>query len=118
MTVGFDKSFDMKKSMDFIAGFDIINYYTFSQCYNIPATNSDTKFKQSNSQYFGFSFIMNAGLQKDLGKVKIGPTVHLPIFRLWKQDAIFPGEQNSETRNKWLRGIGIGFTCTFSLTKK
>ena len=116
-TIGLEKSFKLRKDINFTSGFDVVNYYTFSQRYNIPGTNSDTKYKRANNRYFGFSFNLCAGLQKNFGKLSIGPTISLPIFRSWKQDIIFPEEQNSKSRSKWLRGIGVGLTLSYSLKK-
>jgi hypothetical protein len=112
-TIGFERQFDFKKNTKFITCVDIVNYYTFSQRYNVPAANVNNR--KANGRYFGFSFIVNTGLQKDFGKFKIGPNLNLPIFRLWKQDAVFPGDQNSDSRSKWLNGVGIGLTCAYSL---
>jgi len=117
-TVGFEKLYTLKKNTNFIAGVNAVNYFTFSQRYNIPGTFKDVTFKKTISRYFGLSFIANAGLQKNFGRFNLGPTIHLPIFSSWKQDAIFPHEENNDSRSKWLRGIGIGFTCAYPLTKK
>lgn len=117
-TVGFEKLYKLTRNTNFIAGVSAVNYYTFSQRYNIPGTFRDVTFKKSNSRYFGLSFIGNAGLQKNFGRFNLGPTINFPIFSSWKQDAIFPHEENNDSRSKWLRGIGIGFTCAYPLTKK
>jgi hypothetical protein len=117
VTIGGEKLFALKKNINFIGGFDIVNYYTFSQHYNIPGTYNDSKYKKTNSRYFGLSFNLCAGLQKSFGRVNIGPVISLPIFRSWKQDMVFPGEQNSKGRSKWLRGVGVGITCIYPLTK-
>ncbi len=117
VNLGFEKLFDLKKDVDFIGGFDVINYYTFSQQYNIPGSNFDRKYKTANNRYFGLSLNLNAGLQKRFGNIIIGPTIILPVFRMWKQDMVFPQEENNGSRSKWLRGIGVGFTCSYNLTK-
>jgi len=117
-TIGVDKSFNLKKNMDFIGGFDVVNYYTFSQNYNIPGTSSEINYKKTNNRYFGFAFNMSASLQKNFGKLIIGPTIGLPILRSWKQDMVFPGEQNNKSRNKWLKGIGVGITMSLRLAQR
>ena len=117
ITVGLEKWFMLNKSTDAIAGLDIVNYYTLSQVYNIPATNYDTEYKTTNNRYFGVGFNISTGIQKEIGRLRIGPTFSLPIFSLWKQDSVFPFEKESKNRNKWLNGVQFGITCKYSLTK-
>jgi len=117
LTVGVEKWFTFNKSVVLITGFDILNYYTVSQVYNIPASNYDTEFKTTGNRYFGLGFNIYTGIQKQIGRIHIGPSISLPIFSAWKQDSAFPFEQNSKSRNKWLNGIQLGITCKYALTK-
>lgn len=116
-TVGLERLFTIKKKLDIVAGCEGVNYFTFSQQYNIPGSYSyyDIKYKEANNRYFGFSFNLYTGLQKKFGKVKIGPTFILPVSKRWKQDIVFPQEENNKSRSKWLGGVGTGFTFTYSL---
>lgn len=117
-TVGVEKQFSLKKSMDITSGFHLTNYYTFSQTYNIPATNSDIKYKKTDGRYLGFDFNIFGSVQKKIGKSTIGPTVGFPIFKMWKQDSVFPPEQDNKSRNKWLNGLELGFAFKYLLTRK
>lgn len=117
LTIGLEKWFILNKSLDVIAGFDLLNYYTLSQVYNIPVSNYHLEYKTTNNRYFGLGFNVNTGIQKEMGRFHIGPTLSLPIFSAWKQDSVFPFEQNSSNRNKWVNGVQLGLTCKYSLTK-
>ena len=117
-TIGIEEHIDIAKGIQIICGVDIRNYYTFSQHYHIVYPSPQgTNYKQTANRYFGFSANLNAGLQKKIGKISIGPTIHLPIYDIWKQDEVFPQEENGKSRNKWFRGLGVGITCNYSLTK-
>jgi len=118
LTVGVEKWFMLNKSVDLVGGFDVLNYFTLSQLYKIPIGNDHTDYKTKNERYFGFGISTYAGIQKEVGRFQFGPALKVPIFNLWKQDSVFPFEQNSKSRNKWLNGIGLGITCKYSLTKK
>ena len=111
-SVGIEKLFFIKHSLVLVGGFDVVNYYTLSQQYTIV---SDIKYRESNNRYLGFSANIHAGLQKKFGKVNIDPTMILPVYSNWEQDKIFPQESNNRSRSKWLRGIGIGITFSYSL---
>jgi len=50
-----------------------------------------------------------------LGKTSIGPVIQCPLFSNWKRDDIFPGEDNSGYRSKWLKGFAVGLTAKYSL---
>lgn len=112
--IGIEKLFDIKKNWVLINGLNITNYYTFSQRYILF---SKIKYRESDSHYFGFSTNIYTGLQKKFKKVNIGPTLILPVYTNWKQDNVFPLEENNKSRNKWLRGIGVGITIIYSLKK-
>jgi hypothetical protein len=117
LTVGLEKWLMLNKTVDLVGGFDVLNYFTLSQLYKIPIGNDHTDYKTKNERYFGFGISTYAGIQKEVGRFQFGPALKVPIFNLWKQDSVFPFEQNSKSRNKWLNGIGLGITCKYSLTK-
>ena len=111
--IGTEKVFNIKKRLEIIVGVNITNYYTFTQHYILGSQN----YKKSVSRYFGFSTDLYVGIQKKYGKITISPIMILPIYTNWKQDKIFPQEDNNKHRNKWLRGVGIGIIFSRSLTK-
>lgn len=119
VTVGAERAFPLSESMQLTAGVNLNNYYTFSQRYHIDYYNAnnpiENNYKTSNSRYFGFSAELRAGLEKKIGEFSLGPQIILPIFGSWKQDRIFPGEEDSHNRTKWLRGVGAGITFSYSL---
>ena len=112
-TIGIEKLFNIKKNWSIITGLNVTNYYTFSQRYIL----STIKYKESDGRYFGFSTNIYTGIQKKFGKISVGPNILLPIYEAWKKDEVFPQEENSKNRSKWLRGLGIGITCNYSLKK-
>lgn len=97
-----------------ITGLCITNYLTFSQIYsfkNIPNAEF-AKFRyQGNSISGQFSFLRQSG------KVEFGPRIIVPFFDSYKQDNFFPSENFSRNRSKWLRGLGLGISCAYSLSK-
>ena len=113
-TIGIEKLFDIKNRWMIIGGFDVTNYLTFSQRYIIF---SNSKYRTSDVHYFGFSANIYAGVQRQLGKVSIRPTIIAPIYANWKQDNVFPSEQDNKSRTKWLKGIGVGVAFIHSLKK-
>lgn len=111
-TLGIEKLFDIKKNWKISSGFSFTNYYTFSQRYILF---SKIKYRESDSHYFGFSTNIFTGIQKKIRKVYIGLTLNLPVYTNWKQDNVFPLEQDRNSRKKWLGGIGVGLTIIHSL---
>jgi len=117
-TIGIERQLAISKSVQLLCGVNIRNYYSYSQHYHIVYPSPQgTNYKQKHSRYFGFSADLNASLQKKMGKINLGPTFSFPIYNLWKQDEVFPQEENRKARNKWFSGVGIGLTCNYSLSK-
>lgn len=116
-SIGIEKRFAAKKDLQIVTGINLNNYYTYLQGYHIIYDNPDdpitNPFKRKDNRIFGFSTNISAGVLKQVGKISIGPSLIIPVFNSWKQDNIFPGETNVNTRNKWLRGIGAGITLNF-----
>jgi hypothetical protein len=125
--IGIDKLFDVNKDWQVSAGLDLNNYYTFSQSYymraDYPVGPPNHRYKLKNNQYFGFSSTIEVGLLKKCKKINIGPVFTLPVYNNWKQDEVFPqnensNESNSNGRHKWFRGVGFGISCNYSINKK
>lgn len=88
-------------------------YYTFSQNYFIEYPEPD--YKTTVGRFFGGTTYGHISIQKRIQNFSFGPSIHLPVYDLWKKDDVFPKESNNETRNKWFNGlaVGIGLTCYF-----
>lgn len=113
-TIGLEKLFDVEKNWSIITGLILTNYYTFSQRYVL----SPVTYKESDKHYFGLSANIYAGMQKKFGKFGIGPKILFPIGDTWKKDEVFPPEEDSKSRSKWLRGFGVGISFNYSLSKR
>lgn len=116
LNVGLEKDFALSKSTKFLAGFNLVNYFTLSQNYHVtyPAPEG-TDYKTSRFRYFGFSTNLHVGLQKEIDKIAIAPILIIPIYDTWKQDKVFPQEENEKSRSKWLKGIGAGISIRYFL---
>ncbi len=123
LNIGIEKYFTVKHHLLITTGITVKNYFTLSQEYHVPADNSfippalkiENDYKTSTKRYFGLGTEFNIGLLKRIGKVSIGPSLIIPIYDNWKQDQIFPTENNSGNRSKWFNGMGIGIICNYSL---
>ena len=69
------------------------------------------------SAEIGFSAELSGSIKKTIGRSQIGPNVILPVFSFWKQDSFFPQETDSKGRNKWFKGIGVGLSYVYKLSK-
>lgn len=122
LKVGAEKLFQLNNNWQITTGINIDNYFTFSQGYHITYNNPDNPimnpYKLKKKRFFGFSGNLNAGALKQVGRITVGPSLILPIFDSWSQDEVFPQENDSETRRKWLRGFGVGITCNYLLNKQ
>jgi hypothetical protein len=117
--IGVEKLFNLKKDMQITTALNINNYFTFSQYYHLSYNSPGSQdYKKNIGRYFGSSVNINASLLKKFTKISIGPSIIIPVFELWKTDETFFEETNSGSRNKWFRGIGLGISCNYSLTKK
>jgi hypothetical protein len=125
--IGVEKVFDVNKNWQISAGVSFTNYYTFSQTYHMtpdyPVGPPDHKYRLKNNRYLGLSSSLELGFLKKINQISIGPVLILPVYNMWKQDKVFPknensAENNSDGRHKWFRGIGFGINCNYSLTKK
>ena len=116
LNVGAEKNIDLKNNMIFSAGIELYNYYTISQRYHLASRSIN--FKKGENRYFGLSFLLTSALLKRFQNFEIGPSILIPVFDTWKKDIVFPGENDSGTRNKWFQGIGWGISSNFLLTTK
>ncbi len=121
MNTGIEKLFNIEKKTILVTGINLNNFYTYSQYYHItedyPTGPPNHRYTLKHNHYFGFSANLQATLLKKIGKIAIGPSIILPVFDLWKTDEAFPEKTNSGIRSKWLRGIGLGVSCNYSLRK-
>lgn len=118
LNTGVQKYFDLKKDWQMSAAINLINYFTIAQSYHIR----DFKDKHHDFRYFGFSTALEFGITGKSNKINVEPILILPVYDLWKQDDVFPKdenihESNSATRQKWFRGIGLGIRIKFPLKK-
>lgn len=119
LNINSEKVVDIAKDFQFVGGLNLNNYITVSQYYHLtnnPEGSQD--FKKSDFRYFGSSVYLNADLLKRFGRIRLGPSIILPVFDSWKTDETFPTETNGGSRNKWLKGIGFGISLNYSLNKK
>lgn len=117
--IGIEKIFKPLRNMEIVTGANLNNYFAFSEYYHLsynPGGGLD--YRQNNKGYFGSSFNLNICILKRFQKLRVGPSVIIPVFDLWKMDKIFPEETNFGSRNKWMNGIGLGISINYSLIKK
>lgn len=117
--VGLEKSFILKRDIQFTTGINLNNYFSISEYYHLTYNPEGSKDLRTNEKegYFGSSVYISIGFLKKFEGVHVGPSFILPLFDTWKTDAIFPRETDSGSRNKWLRGIGVGISLNYSLHK-
>lgn len=113
VNIGVEKVYTLKNKAQLSAGLHLSNYFTFQQRYKI---NDEITYKRSNNGLFGQSVFLTMGIIKKLEKVKIVPQIMLPVFDIWRKDEVFL-ENESERRNKWLNGIGLGVQINYPLGK-
>jgi hypothetical protein len=117
--IGFEKLFNCKRNTQVVTGINWNNYYAISESYHLTYNPEGSKnYGKNNNRYFGSSVYIDVSVIKKFQKIRIGPSLILPVFDNWKTDSIFPGETNSGSRSKWLNGIGLGISVNYSLAKK
>ncbi len=124
--IGIGRKIKLSKKYHIETGFNVSNFFTYSQHYKIPVDNSfippalriENDYKLKNKSYFGSSIFYTISVFKSINKISIGPNLILPIYEKWKLDNIFPTENISSSRNKWLKGISGGVKISYSLNKK
>ena len=120
VNTSFEKQFISKKEIQVSGGLQLANHITFSQNYHItapyPLGPAQGRYTQNKLRYFGSSVSVYFSMMKKFGAIQIGPSLIIPVFEGWKQDAVFPGENNASMRTKWLRGIGGGLLIRIPLT--
>lgn len=125
MEVGVEKWIKIDNSLFLTIAANLINFYTFSQEYNIIPNIDSKLWKQNEKKNFGQSFYLSAGILKNLNKFSFGPSLLLPVYDSWSKDRVFPSpespngiEDSSSKRDKWFRGIGFSISCNYLLSKK
>ena len=117
--IGFENFFNCKKNIQIVTGVNWNNYYSVSEYYHLVYNPTGSKdYRKNNKRYFGSSVYINVSLLKKFQKIRIGPSLILPVFDNWKMDETFPEEKNTASRSKWSNGIGLGISFNYSLTKK
>lgn len=113
------KELELNKRLTIMTCFDLTAYYTYSQHYHLTFNPYDGNldFNTRNKMLFGFSSAISLGITKKINRLQIGPSINIPVFDSWKNDAVFL-EDNKKGKNKWLNGIGLGIVCNISLHKK
>lgn len=109
--LGADRVFPVKNGYEFLAGVNIVNYFSYAQIYKVIPARYGT-FKLKDFQHFGISGYLNIGLNKYIGEFYIGGQVIVPIYDQWKQDALFREDQG-DSRSKWLGGLGAAVVSGF-----
>lgn len=95
-------------------GLRVSNYLTFSQTYYL---SNDIKEKLNHFRYLGLSVSPEFTFLYQSRNFSIGPKLITPFFDNYKQDKVFPGENNSRSRSKWFNGFGVGISVAYSLIK-
>jgi hypothetical protein len=112
---GLEKQFQVNNSLIFLANINYLYCYTFSQKYHIPYNNAN--FITHNNKGFGSFLKLNLGLRKHFNQISAGPGLILPIYKSWKQDAVFR-EDPDRTIENWFSGIGVSVNVAYSLNYK
>lgn len=117
--IGLEKTFILKRDIQFTTGINLNNYFSISEYYHLTYNPEGSKDLRTNEKegYFGSSVYISIGFLKKFEGFHVGPSFILPLFDTWKTDAVFPRETDSGSRNKWLRGIGVGISLNYSLHK-
>ena len=116
INTGIEKEIILSKKAHLMTGLSLNNYFVVSSYYHIRYPYPEgTDYRASQFRYFGLSLSGIAGVQFKANRIGIAPFFILPIFDLWKQDKIFPDEQNNYCRSKWLKGVGAGMSFSYNL---
>ena len=89
LSVGIQKEFKLKRDYTFSVGGGLSNYFTYSQLYYITVGLNGpgrTNYRKHDFRYFGYSFYFTSSLEKNIGKINIGPAILFPVYDYWKQD--------------------------------
>lgn len=119
---GAGKDFLLKENIQVRAGVFINQYITSSQSYHIdydhPDNQVENPYKNTKTKYAGFDAGLQCSIIKNIGRCRFGPAILLPLYSLWKTDAVFAYETNTGSRSKWLHTVGAGFSLCYPLTTK
>lgn len=113
-SIGVEQLIPLQKNVTFNWGLSLKNYYTFAQYYRIthdfPTGPPRHRFVRHAKRNFAFSGLLEASVLKELHKFSVGPFLQVPVYDQWQQDALFPQENDTDSRSKWLRGIAGGIS--------
>lgn len=113
--IGIEKLVEINKNINFFYGIGFSQYLKLKSVYK---TNfGGFVYKKKDLQLFAQTILANIGFEKKFRKINIGPHLLVPIFDSWHKDEVFL-EPRNEKRNKWLKGIGLGISCNYKLSKK
>lgn len=115
LAIGIEKFWKVNQNIQVGIGLSMNNFFIFQQVYKFHYKN--IIYRTNNKSLFAQSVFVNAGIEKKIGKLKIGPQLIIPLFDAWHKDDAFQ-EDNSEKRNKWLNGIGLGIQINYPLIIK
>lgn len=113
--LGIEKSFKIKKELNLNAGISYSLFLTFNQAYKLRT--DDITYRKTDKQLFAQTIFAYIGFEKKLKNIGIVPKLLIPVYDKWHKDEVFFSETDSETRNKWLNGLGIGFEINLPLKK-
>jgi hypothetical protein len=117
LNTGIYKEIVLSKTIQIVTGCTLNNYFELSGYYHITYPHpGGADYTNSKFPYLGFSLSTQAGVEFKTKKLGITPLFILPVFDLWKQDEIFPGEKNNYHRSKWLGGVGAGISFCYRLS--
>lgn len=119
INIGGQRDFMLKNNFLISIGAMANNYFTFSQYYHLtnnPGGSLD--YKKKDFKYSGMSVTIEAGLQKKINRISVGPKLIIPVYTNWKWDKTLLDVSTTGSRSKWLRGIGLGVSFNYSLTSK
>lgn len=125
--IGIEKIIPIKNNYTLSGGFNLNNYFSFSQYYRIkedyPTGPPNNRYMRYEKKNVGGSIYFRLCLIKQVGRLNIGPTIILPILNLWVLDDAFPqdpfiSENPSQYKSKWLSACGMGLQVSYLLTSK
>ena len=117
---GLEKLIMLNKTTFLATAVQFVEHFTFSQHYHITyrGNSIDNDYTLRKKKNFAFSGNLQSALLKKIGRLSIGPMINIPVIQIWKEDEVFPEENNSNSRNKWFNAIGLGIQTSYSLSKK
>ncbi len=104
ITIGFEKTFLIKRNLDFDVGTEVIGYKTISQKYSL--LDGSKHYETDNDKPFEFGVNLNAGINKEFKRFYLKPSLIIPVYQNLKGDKVFY-EDPKMNISKWFDGIGV-----------